>query len=151
MLVDTYLKGFKLDDEKIRDYITRHEKVHEQNTGPDWQINWYEPIINCIPRTAYIELGMGFNPNRKIVVVIVLEKGLDKEALEKTPVHTDNETLAQIAKLVLTPGVWPSRSSFTLPAFHFSPSSYLPHTQFTFHIPLAIVALVPAVLCRVTM
>jgi hypothetical protein len=39
MLVDTYLKGFKLDDEKIPDYITRHEKVNEQDTGPDWQIN----------------------------------------------------------------------------------------------------------------
>jgi hypothetical protein len=101
MSTDTIIKGFKFCDEKIRSRVT-------DDTRPDWEINLYGPIINCIPRTAYTELGMGFNPNRKVVVVVVLEKGLDKEESEKTPLHTDNETLAQISKLVLTPGVWPS-------------------------------------------
>jgi hypothetical protein len=33
-------------------------------------------------------------------------KGSDKEKLEREPVHTDDETLTQISKDVLTPGLW---------------------------------------------
>jgi hypothetical protein len=85
--IDTFIKGFMLDDEKIRSHVTKHEG----DTGPNWEINWYQPIINCIPRSAYTEVGAGFNANGNVIAVIVLEEGRKKEELEKKPVHTDNE------------------------------------------------------------
>jgi len=104
MPVDTIIKGFKLDDEKIWSRVAKQE----DDTRPDWEINWYGPIINCIPRTAYIEIGAGYEANGEIVTVIVLEIGSasDKQTMEKEAVHTDDEALTQIAKDMLTPGVW---------------------------------------------
>jgi hypothetical protein len=102
MQVDTIIKGFKLDDEKRRSRVTKPD----DDTRPDWEINWYGPIISCIPRTAYIEIGAGHEANGEIVTVIVLEIGKDREEMENEPVHTDDKVLTEIAKDVLTPGVW---------------------------------------------
>ena len=97
-----FIKGFKLDDEKIQNYLPRQPF----DTRPDWAINCYEFIIDRIPRDAYIGIGVGFEANGDVICVIMLEKGDDKEKLEEEPVHTDDEMLAQIAKDVMTPGVW---------------------------------------------
>ena len=51
---------------------------------------------------------MGIEPNGDSVIVVVLERGYDKEFLEWELVQTDAEMLAQIAEKVLTPGVWKS-------------------------------------------
>jgi hypothetical protein len=47
-------------------------------------------------------------PNGDPVTVLVLDKGYNQERLEREPVTTDDEALARLADLVLTPGVWPS-------------------------------------------
>ena len=102
--MDTFIKGFK--------WMVKRYGIMLPDTGrtPDrtGRSIGTGPIINCIPRTAYIEIGAGFKANGDVVTVIVLEKGSDKEELEKKPVHTDDEALTQIAELVLTPGVWPA-------------------------------------------
>ena len=99
-----YIKGFKLDDAKIRGCFARQP----QDTEPDWEANWYETIIDRIPRTAYIEVSAGVEPNGETFLVIVLDQGYDREKLEETPIYTEDEMLAQAAKHVLTPGIWPS-------------------------------------------
>jgi hypothetical protein len=48
-----YIKGYKLDDEKIWNFVRRQP----DDTGPDWPMNWHEAIIDHIPRSAFLEYG----------------------------------------------------------------------------------------------
>jgi hypothetical protein len=99
-----YIKGYQLDDEKIRNFVRRQPDDIE----PDWPMNWHEAIIDHIPRDAFLEFGVGLKPNGDPVTVLVLDKGYDRESLEREPVETEDEALARLADFVLTPGVWPS-------------------------------------------
>jgi hypothetical protein len=103
-----YIKGFKLDEKKIRDHFARDSKDSDSDPDPDLEFKWFDFIINCIPRDAYIRIEGGMEPDDSIACVLVLDQGNDREALEKDAVKTDNEVLAQIAKDVLTAGVWTS-------------------------------------------
>ena len=90
-----------MDNEKI------HHRVDRQpnDTGPDWERSWYDPIINNIPRGAYLEVGVGVEQDGESVMVVVLDKGYHREALAKEPVHTDDGFFAQLAECLLTPGI----------------------------------------------
>ncbi len=97
-----YIKGYKLDNEKIRQKVPKGP----DDTGPNWHFNWYHAILGCIPRSAYIEIGLGREPSGRHVTVIVLDRGNDKVELEKEPVQTDDIMIQKFAKEILTPGVW---------------------------------------------
>jgi hypothetical protein len=99
-----YIKGYKLDDEKICQRVLREA----DDIGPNWQFNWYHAILECIPRSAYIEIGLGREPSGEHVTVIVLDRGYDKKKLEQEPVHTEDKMFQKMAENILTPGVWPS-------------------------------------------
>ena len=71
-------------------------------------MNWHQVIINHIPWDAFPEFGVGLKPNGDPVTVLVLDKGYDRERLEREPVTTEDEALARLAEAVLTPGIWPS-------------------------------------------
>jgi len=97
-----YIKGYKLDNEKIRRYIPKEP----DDTGANWHFNWYYAILDNIPRSAYIEISLGIEPSGRHVTVIVLDHGYDKQTLEKEPVQTEDIMIQKMAKDILTPGVW---------------------------------------------
>ncbi len=99
-----YIKGYKLDDEKIHQCVPREA----DDVAPDWHFNWYHAILECIPRSAYIEIGLGREPSGKYVTVIVLDCRYNKETLEQEPVQTEDIMFQKMAENILTPGVWPS-------------------------------------------
>ena len=70
--------------------------------------NWYDAIVDCIPRSTNIEIGGSIESNGRVVVVVVMNKGDDREKLEKEPIEIEDEMFAQIVENLLTLGVWPS-------------------------------------------
>ena len=99
-----YLKGFKLDPEKIRRRFPR--EAHEPDQG--YEFTWYQAILETIPPTAFLYVACGVEPDGNLNLMVVLEDGYDEVALKKTPVETSDERLAQMAQEILTPGIWPS-------------------------------------------
>lgn len=98
-----YIKGYKLDPEKIRQSFSRKPGWTDQT----WDIYWYQPIIDAIPRTAYKYVGCGLEPNGDFNLVLVLDDGDDEAALKSTNVEP-SEPLREALE-VLTPGVWESQ------------------------------------------
>ncbi|KAF8343535.1 hypothetical protein F5887DRAFT_1075657 [Amanita rubescens] len=80
-----YIKGYKLDRQKIRNTFPREEHEPDEN----YELAWYRLIVEGIPETAYKYVGCGVEPDVEIGV--------------KPP-----ETLPQQALQLLTPGIWPS-------------------------------------------
>ncbi|KAF8881845.1 hypothetical protein CPB84DRAFT_1791503 [Gymnopilus junonius] len=96
-MMPLFLKGFRLDFDKICEVL----EVDDAD-------RYVRNIIYCIPREAYNRIGCGYGRNRKLILMIVMEDGYDPEELMKTPVDSSSDpTLADIAREVCTPGVWP--------------------------------------------
>ena len=91
-----YIKGYKLDAREPDD------------PEEEWEPTWYEAIIDSIPRSVYIKIDAGVEPNGHIVLVIVLDQGYNRRLLEENPIHAEDEVLALAAKHFLTPSIWPS-------------------------------------------
>ncbi|KAH9005759.1 hypothetical protein EDB86DRAFT_2779272, partial [Lactarius hatsudake] len=96
-----YLKGYKLDREKIRSRFPRDELDKE-----DYELSYYEPILEYIPDTVYEYIGCGTETNGEIIVVLVLEDGYDRSALEASNIVAPD--IFEPVLSVLTPGIWPS-------------------------------------------
>ncbi|KAK2462570.1 hypothetical protein APHAL10511_005413 [Amanita phalloides] len=86
-----YIKGYKLDRQKIRAVFKRKDGESEES----YDFKWIKPIINSIPETAYSYVGNGLEPHGHLNLVLVLEEGYDEAALKGS-------------LKVLTAGVWPS-------------------------------------------
>ncbi|KAF8956303.1 hypothetical protein BDZ97DRAFT_1852344 [Flammula alnicola] len=75
---------------------------------PDDPQNYVISIIERIPRDAYKYIGNGYEKGNKLNVMIVMEDGRDEKQLMKSPVTpSDDETLADIARRICTPAIWP--------------------------------------------
>jgi hypothetical protein len=98
-----YLKGYKLDRQKIRSRFPREDYESEDN----YELNYYKPIITHIPETAYKYVGCGVESDGHLNLVLVLEDGYDQTALDG--IITTPDTLPEASLNVLTPGIWPSR------------------------------------------
>ena len=95
-----YLKGYKIDKEKIRSEFPRQPR----HLDDDYVHGYFEPIIDHIPRDAYNCLLSGRDTNGKPVLVFVLMLGYDREELEGTAMSLDGFPEGSIK--VLTPGIW---------------------------------------------
>lgn len=95
-----FLKGYKLDMSKISQTFNIQP--------PDFPQDWVISIINCIPRDAYEYIGNGYEKDGKLNVMIVMAAGRDEKELMKTPVTPSDKTLADVARRVCTPAIWPS-------------------------------------------
>jgi hypothetical protein len=98
-----YIKGYKLDSEKIRQTFSRKPDLPEETCD----IYWYQPIVEYIPDTAYRYVGCGLEPDGHYNLVLVLDDGDDEAALKKTDVDLPESLPKQVLQ-VLTPGVWES-------------------------------------------
>lgn len=95
-----FLKGYKLDMSKISHTFD----IQPPDIPQDWVIS----IINCIPRDAYEYIGNGYEKDGKLNVMIVMAAGRDEKELMKTPVTPSDKTLADVARRICTPAIWPS-------------------------------------------
>ena len=95
-----YLKGYKLDNEKIRSVFPRQPR----HSDDDYVWGYYEPIIDSIPRDAYNTLLSGRDSDGKPVLVFVLALGYDREELEDITVTPDGFPKGSLE--VLTLGIW---------------------------------------------
>lgn len=98
-----FLKGYKLDLQKIRSRFPRRDHQSEEN----YELSYIRPIMSMIPREAYLYVGCGVEPNGRLNLVLVLEDGYDRTALDG--IITAPDTLPEASLNVLTPGIWPSR------------------------------------------
>ena len=96
-----YIKGYKLDRQKIRTVFKRKDGEPEES----YDFKWIKPIINTIPETAYSYVGNGLEPDGHLNLVLVLEDGYDEAALKASDVQIP-ETLPQGSLKVLTAGIW---------------------------------------------
>jgi len=96
-----FLKGYKLDRQKIRSEFPRKEHQPEDT----YHVIYSGPIINSIPSTAYKYVGAGVEPDGDIVEVLVLEDGYDLNMLDG--IITPPNEFPKGALSVLTPGIWP--------------------------------------------
>jgi len=100
-----YIKGYKLDGDKILRMFPREAHEPEET----YEFSWYEPIIDKIPESSYKYVGCGLEADGSYNLVLVVEDGYDLSKLEigvnepKCP-----ETLPQEALKLLTFGIWPS-------------------------------------------
>jgi hypothetical protein len=72
MLMETskltfFLKGFKLDREKIRRQFPREENEPEGS----YELSWYTVILDCITATAYKYIGLGMESDGHLNLVVV--------------------------------------------------------------------------------
>ena len=96
-----FLKGYKLDMSKISETFNIQP--------PDCPEAWVISIINCIPRDAYEYIGNGYEKDGQLNVMIVMATGRDEKELMKTPVTPSVDgTLADVARRICTPAMWPS-------------------------------------------
>ena len=72
-----YIKGYKLDNQKIRNKFPREEGEPE-----NYECYWYLPIINNLPETAYKYVGRGVEPNGDLNLVLVLDHSCDESELK---------------------------------------------------------------------
>lgn len=79
-----YIKGYKLDRQKIRAVFKRKDGESEES----YDVKWIRPIINSIPETAYSYVGNGLEPDGHLNLVLVLEDGYDEAALKASDVRT---------------------------------------------------------------
>lgn len=100
-----FLKGYKLDLQKIRK--TFPQEAEDPTTN--YELSWSKAILDSIGRESYQFVGCGVEPDGHLNLVWVIEEGDDEIELKKTPVETSDADLAEAAKFVLTPGVWPSK------------------------------------------
>ena len=98
-----YIKGYKLDRQKIRNMFPREEHEPDEN----YELAWYRLIVEGIPETAYKYVGCGVEPDGHLNLVLVLDDGYDKLKMQEIGVKP-LETLPQQALQLLTPGIWPS-------------------------------------------
>ncbi|KAH9075552.1 hypothetical protein EDB83DRAFT_2350622 [Lactarius deliciosus] len=103
VLSGLYLKGYKLDREKIRSRFPRDSL----DTAANYELSYYKPILEDVPDTVYQYIGCGMEPNGEIIVVLVLEDGYDRSALEANDIVAPDTIIEPVLSL-LTPGVWPS-------------------------------------------
>ena len=95
-----YLKGYKLDRQKIRSQFPKQDFEPEDN----YELSYYTPIIDSMPETAYKYVGCRVEPNgHDLNLVLVLEDGYDQTALDN--IFTTPDTLPNAALSVLTPGI----------------------------------------------
>jgi hypothetical protein len=97
-----YLKGYKLDRQKIRSRFPK--EGFEAETS--YELSYYIPIITHIPETAYKYVGCGVESDGHLNLVLVLEDGYDRTALEG--VVTTPDAFPKASLNVLTLGIWPS-------------------------------------------
>ena len=98
-----YIKGYKLDRQKIRSEFPKDDDDPEGN----YEFRYFTPIIDNIPEIACKYVGCGVEPNgHDLNLVLVLEDGYDRTALDD--VFTVPDVLPKAALDVLTPGIWPS-------------------------------------------
>ncbi|KAF8623890.1 hypothetical protein AX15_006145 [Amanita polypyramis BW_CC] len=95
-----YIKGYKLDRQKIRAVFKRKDGESEES----YDFKWIKPIINSIPETPYSYVGNGLELDGHLNLVLVLEDGYDEAALGASDVQI-LETLPQGSLKVLTAGV----------------------------------------------
>lgn len=98
-----YLKGYKLDNEKIRSRFPREPEDSDKD-DLNYVLSFYEPIIDSIPRTAYKHLLSGRDSDNNPVLVFVFELGYDQKALEGITVSPDGFPKGSLN--VLTLGIW---------------------------------------------
>ncbi|KAF8523320.1 hypothetical protein BU17DRAFT_86042 [Hysterangium stoloniferum] len=98
-----YIKGYKLDPDKIRQTFSKKPDLPEATSD----IYWYQPIIDYIPETAYRYVGCGLEPDGHYNLVLVLDDGNDEAALKQTNVDLPESLPKQVLQ-VLTTGVWES-------------------------------------------
>ena len=98
-----YIKGYKLDRQKIRATFKREDNEPEKI----YDFAWVRPIIDSIPETAYKYVGNGLEPDGHLNLVLVIEDGYDEAALKASEVQRP-EMLPVGSLKVLTPGVWPT-------------------------------------------
>ncbi|KAI9443170.1 hypothetical protein H4582DRAFT_1922870 [Lactarius indigo] len=79
------LKGYNLNRQKIRSQFPRDELDTEVN----YKSSYYESILAYVPDTAYKYVGYGAEPDGKINMVLVLEDGYDRKALDGILVTPD--------------------------------------------------------------
>jgi hypothetical protein len=96
-----YLKGYRLDCEKIRSRFPREPKDLDKEF---YELSYYGPIIDNIPRTAYKHLLSGRDSDGNPILVFVLELGDDRKALEGITVSPDGFPRPSLN--VLTLGIW---------------------------------------------
>jgi hypothetical protein len=103
-----YIKGYKLDNKKIRNKWPREEYELEE-TG-SYETTWHIPIIEAIPESAYKYVGLGVEDNGGLNLVLVIDDGYDMSKLEVCRWHgvKHPDTLPKQALEVLTLGIWPS-------------------------------------------
>ena len=100
-----YIKGYKVDREKIRDTFPREAHEPEET----YEFAWYRPIINNIPESSYKYFGCGLEADGRYILVLVIEDGYDLSKMEIGVEHVKPpKTLPQEALKVLTFGIWPS-------------------------------------------
>jgi hypothetical protein len=97
-----YIKGYKLDHQKIRSQFPKEGPEGETN----YELSYHIPIINTIPETAYKYVGCGVESDGDLSLVLVLEDGYDRTALES--VVTTPDAFPKASLSVLTLGIWPS-------------------------------------------
>jgi hypothetical protein len=88
-----YIKGYKVDEEKIEQQFGTHEDDPD-NTS-------FIPIWQTFPYPFLCVAG-GMEPDGDVSVVVVLAEGLNKEELEQQPMVTLGEPYTR----VFTPGIW---------------------------------------------
>lgn len=66
-----YIKGYKLDRQKIHNTIPREEDDDDEH----YELEWYNPIIDHIPETAYKYVGCGVEADGGLNLVLVLDDG----------------------------------------------------------------------------
>jgi hypothetical protein len=69
-----------------------------------YELSYFGPIIDSIPRTAYKHLISGRDSDGNPVLVFVLELGYDRKALEGITVSPDGFPKPSLN--VLTLGIW---------------------------------------------
>ncbi|KAH9975024.1 hypothetical protein BGW80DRAFT_1299619, partial [Lactifluus volemus] len=72
----------------------------------NYELSYHIPIINTIPETAYKYVGCGVESDGDLSLVLVLEDGYDRAALES--VITTPDAFPKASLSVLTLGIWPS-------------------------------------------
>jgi hypothetical protein len=96
-----YLKGYKLDREKIR---SRFPREPEDLDNDRYELGYFGPIIDSIPRTAYKRLLSIEDSDGTHILVFVLELGYNRKALEDITVSPDG--FPKLSLNVLTLGIW---------------------------------------------
>ena len=126
----SFMTCFQSDAPFFEGLQARHVEDKPNFQPPDFPQNWVISIIDCIPRDAYDYIRNGYEKDGKLNVMIVMATGHDEKELMKTPVTSSDETLADVARTVCTPAIWPSfDGAFCLLNSNFCSESLLKRRQ----------------------